>query len=143
MSAAEWRKFAACLGEDPTLWDAPGKPRAFVVCRSCPVLAECRAWADASEGARQATRYSGVVIACEDPAQRDLRRGLRTRDAMPAACSQCGALLRGVHETATEKPGTVRYASQGLCRRCYDKAPSRAAQRRESRRVRQAMRKAS
>lgn len=44
-----WRHQAACRDYDPELWFS-GKPyeqaAALAVCRSCPVVDECRAFAD-------------------------------------------------------------------------------------------------
>lgn len=44
-----WRHQAACRDHDPELWFS-GKPyeqaAALAVCRSCPVIDECRAFAD-------------------------------------------------------------------------------------------------
>jgi WhiB family redox-sensing transcriptional regulator len=45
----DWRHQAACRDHDPELWFS-GKPyeqaAALAICRSCPVVGECRAFAD-------------------------------------------------------------------------------------------------
>lgn len=45
----DWRHQAACRDHDPELWFS-GKPyeqaAALAICRSCPVIGECRRFAD-------------------------------------------------------------------------------------------------
>lgn len=45
----DWRHQAACCDHDPELWFS-GKPyeqaAALAICRSCPVIGECRRFAD-------------------------------------------------------------------------------------------------
>lgn len=44
-----WIHQAACRGHDPELWFStrPSKTKtALAVCRTCPVIGECREWAD-------------------------------------------------------------------------------------------------
>jgi WhiB family redox-sensing transcriptional regulator len=47
-----WRELAACRGSDPELWfpiseehHTPQVETAKTICRRCPVLEQCRAWA--------------------------------------------------------------------------------------------------
>lgn len=44
----DWRLRAACRGEDPEWWATgnPGNKRAKVICSGCPVIDDCRAFAD-------------------------------------------------------------------------------------------------
>lgn len=50
--SAGWRDRAACVGHDPELWFADTDPAAthaaIAVCRTCPVMRQCRAHAIAA-----------------------------------------------------------------------------------------------
>lgn len=79
--AMDWRKDAACIGEDPELFFPVGSTgpaieqveRAKAVCRTCPVLDRCLEWALASN------QDSGVWGGMSEDERRTLRRSRQRR----------------------------------------------------------------
>ncbi|GAA3144642.1 hypothetical protein GCM10010466_39680 [Planomonospora alba] len=71
-----WRDDAACAGRAHEMSDPR---RAKALCRNCPVLAACRAWADRC--AAHGEDRSGEVLAGETPSERGARR--RTTPSPP------------------------------------------------------------
>jgi Transcription factor WhiB len=69
----EWRSSAACLGADVEVFfgDHRGYARARAICRSCPVIEDCRRACDRAEGS--SVRVFGMY-AGETPAERVARR---------------------------------------------------------------------
>ncbi len=80
----DWRHRATCRDEDPELFFATGNgvsallqnAEAKAVCRRCPVVAECLAWATSPESWQDAGVWGGM--------SEDERRALRRRNARRA-----------------------------------------------------------
>lgn len=49
LASVPWQRRGLCVGQDPrpwfARWDAPSAKSAQVICSSCPVKAQCLAWA--------------------------------------------------------------------------------------------------
>lgn len=77
----DWRKDAACIGEDPELFFPVGSTgpaleqveRAKAVCRVCPVSEKCLEWALASN------QDAGVWGGMSEDERRTLRRSRQRR----------------------------------------------------------------
>jgi len=82
----DWRKQAACAKEDPDLHFPEGTTgrhllqaeQAKDVCRRCPVMLQCRAWA------METRQDHGVWGALDEAERRSIRRGARRHSISPA-----------------------------------------------------------
>ena len=103
-----WIEDAACRQHNPKLWDTYGgqlsdeNRRALGICRTCPVKALCRDFADRTEQPSLAFNIFGG----ETPAQRIARRA-KTRPV----CTDCGGVRRW------SKYAVIR--ESGLCTKCW------------------------
>jgi WhiB family transcriptional regulator, redox-sensing transcriptional regulator len=83
-----WKDQAACVGVDPELFFPPSGngrtqiKKAKTICESCPVKAECRAYADRSEE-RLGHRAIHGIYGGETPTERLARRREAAEHARP------------------------------------------------------------
>jgi hypothetical protein len=86
-----WEGLGSCAGKaklmEPDGRDLRGVQRAVAVCRSCPVLAKCRAWLDSLPYGAD----PGGVVAGTVPGYRD--RPALDESGMGKRCGTCGQVL--------------------------------------------------
>lgn len=107
-----WIENAACAKVGPGPWDTTGgegmsldNRRALGICRTCPVLAQCREFADRLESQKRTSIE--CIFGGETPGQRASRRQKTVR-----TCSECGTRLE-----KRSKHAAVR--ESGLCSTCF------------------------
>lgn len=74
----DYRDRAACRGEDPEMWFAPAwtpeYARARIVCRSCPVIAQCRIDNERAESMESSRQFIHGIYGGETADERSRRR---------------------------------------------------------------------
>lgn len=114
----DWRAQALCAQSDPELF-FPGsngsvKP-ALRICHDCPVMAECRAWGDATE---TRGKVHGIL-----GGETDHQRIKRRTDRDTLICRDCDRPMRPTGVRLSEAPGTVqlRWKKERLCGGCVER----------------------
>ena len=106
-----WRYDATCAGMGPDQWDTLTPEQQINVCQDCPVITQCREWADQIETSAMNT-YG--VFGGETPGER-VRRRLDDHQVPSIVCATHG------------RTGDVDLLSSGSvrCRQCRREAQAR------------------
>lgn len=129
-----WMNKAACLPVDPEVFEEAGE-EAQLVCAGCPVVAECKAYADMWEPYDNSEWYE-MVYGGETPEQRVARRGDSTVPTPFCHPKKPLAEFCINGHAWSEENTYIRPASgQRHCRACNRAATSRTYFRRKARRA--------